>query len=43
MSDFYGTISLDPVKMSQQKINKNVDQTPYTQKLTRSKNPKCAY
>ena len=32
-SNFCGTISFDPVKMSQQNINQNVDQTPNTQKL----------
>ena len=32
-SNFHGTVSFDPVKMSQQKINQNVYQTPDTQKL----------
>ena len=32
-SDFHGTISFDPIKMSQQKIYQNVYQTSDTQKL----------
>ena len=32
-SDFHGTVSFDPVVMSQQKINKNVYQTSDTQKM----------
>ena len=32
-SDFHGTVSFDPVKMSQQKLNQNVYQTSDTQKL----------
>ena len=31
-SDFYGTVSFDPVKMSQQKIKQNVYQTSDSQK-----------
>ena len=31
--DFHGTVSFDPVKMSQQKQNLNVYQTSDTQKL----------
>ena len=31
--DFHGTVSFDPVKMSQQKINQNVYQMPDTQEL----------
>ena len=30
-SDFYGTVSFDPVKISQQKLNQNVYQTLDTQ------------
>ena len=32
-SDFHGTVSFDPVKISQQKINQNVNQTFDTQKM----------
>ena len=32
-SDFHGTVSFDPIKMSQQKIYQNVYQTSDTQKL----------
>ena len=32
-SDLHGTVSFDPVKMSQQKMNQNVYQTPDTQQL----------
>ena len=32
-SDFHGTVSFDPIKMSQQKIYQNVNQTSDTQKL----------
>ena len=32
-SDFYGTVSFDPIKMSQQNIYQNVYQTSDTQKL----------
>ena len=32
-SDFHGTVSFDPIKMSQQNIHKNVYQTSDTQKL----------
>ena len=32
-SDFHGTVSFDPIKMSQQKIDQNVYQTSDTQKL----------
>ena len=33
MSDFHGTVSFDPIKMSQQEIYQNVYQTSDTQKL----------
>ena len=33
MFDFHGTVSFDPVKMSQQKINQKVYQTSDTQNL----------
>ena len=33
MSDFHGTVSFDPIKMSQQKIYQNVYQTSDTQTL----------
>ena len=32
-SDFHGTVSFDPIKMSQQKIYQNVYQTSDTQNL----------
>ena len=32
-SDFHGTVFIDPIKMSQQKIYQNVYQTSDTQKL----------
>ena len=32
-SDFHGTVSFDPIKMSQQKIYQNVNQTSDTQKM----------
>ena len=32
-SDFYGTVSFDPVEMSQQKINQNSEQTFDIQKM----------
>ena len=32
-SDFHGTVSFDPVKMSQQKIYQNVSQMLDTQKM----------
>ena len=32
-SDFHGTVSFDPIKMSQHKIYQNVYQTSDTQKL----------
>ena len=32
-SDFHGTVSFDPIKMSQQKIYQHVYQTPDTQTL----------
>ena len=32
-SDFHGAVSFYPVKMSQQKINQNVNQTSDTQKM----------
>ena len=32
-SNFHGTVSFDPVKMLQQKLNQNVHQTSDTQKI----------